>query len=767
MNKSLKINLIITLFISYSHGFSVVVDKNKNSLSSLWKQEQNHYQRIVSLAAYPPRKNNRGKKNSSNDNDEGGSSYDPIFDEPEGKRGDGRNWIEKSSPIGIGKLNDSTNQSSSKSSETDGNYDLGIDGVSFETGALSTRMYEALTSVALKRFPPGTTSLPPELDDVYKLYTMDITAKEAVKAALDQNGMELAVLNEDDPQSQDEGMWGDVDSIRLMDMDKEGSWQSDLYDNLDDAVEQGQWSPGQIFSFVVRNVPAKLKEMDISDLLAALDPEGEYRAEAKDKGITMPDEDIVSLKDLGLDCERRTKVAPMETYSVETVYKGDNTKGYNVMKRSDLLSDSRNDDGSENNDVLMHVMDSLVNHGCLLVDISDGGVSSLNSQQLTKMWNIADSFFDVVDNDEKVAKSLPPMGVSEGAGSPNAAVGFKSYSNGAMKFLETRSVRSTDNDSQSNTKIEPKEFADIIGTEGVLNLNRSFDLMCDIGKDVVRVAVAASNMEHDGFLHEDEDIENQQNEESDLPFISGLTFEEAELTGIHKDSEDPWIVAEKLSSDAALKLINDLIDDGRNKEDNKRQGRVNMSPHRLCKYVEKKDADGKKNENKEKETFGAHTDTSFVTIVPVASVSGLEIFDEAAGKWFRPELLARQKWESECKKRGLDAKKGYELLTIIENGKEVEVEIPWHSRYICIMPGELLQVSSRNEIPAAVHRVVSETDGDARISAPVLLRARAGMTMTTEKYFGKKETLGPLLEECEGLNMVEIHDRLQPSFYRS
>ena len=56
-------------------------------------------------------------------------------------------------------------------------FTLGINGISFAVGDLSTRMYETLMSVALKRFPEGTT-LPSELEDVYKVYAMDITAKE-------------------------------------------------------------------------------------------------------------------------------------------------------------------------------------------------------------------------------------------------------------------------------------------------------------------------------------------------------------------------------------------------------------------------------------------------------------------------------------------------------------------------------------------------------------------------------------------------------------
>ena len=285
------------------------------------------------LFAYPPRKNRR--------NDETDDDYDPIMDEPRGRRGDGRNWIEKSSPIGIGELSPQDENDEG----TDGNYDLGIDGTSFQTGSLSSRMYEALMTVALKRFPAGTTSLPSELEDVYVKYALDITAKEAVKAALEQNGLELAITSDEE----DEGLWGDIDLVQLVDMETgEVENEDEKYLSLDEAVEEGDWIPGQTFNFVVRNVPARLKEMDISDLLQSLDPSGEYRNQAKEKGITLPDEDIETLRELGKDNDRRVNNAPREVDSGENVYFGDGSKGYNIINRSDLLQESGNNDGTEN-----------------------------------------------------------------------------------------------------------------------------------------------------------------------------------------------------------------------------------------------------------------------------------------------------------------------------------------------------------------------------------------------------------------------------------
>ena len=76
-----------------------------------------------------------------------------------------------------------------------------------------------------------------------------------------------------------------------------------MYDSWDDAVDQ--WTPGESFDFVVRQVPAKIRELTLDELLQALDPKGELREEAKSQGVFMPDEGIQSLQDLANENVRR------------------------------------------------------------------------------------------------------------------------------------------------------------------------------------------------------------------------------------------------------------------------------------------------------------------------------------------------------------------------------------------------------------------------------------------------------------------------------
>jgi len=401
---------------------------------------------------------------------------------------------------------------------------------------------------------------------------------------------------------------------------------------------------------------------------------------------------------------------------------------------------------------LMHVMDALVSHSCLVVDLTDGGTRFSDALKLSKMWDTASNFFEKVDNDESVMKSLPDMKTAEGAGSPHAVTGFASCGEGSMQFLETRVSRDT-------RKIIPEEVRSIIDEVGEQNMVDAFDVLCQVGKDIVRVAVAASNMEYGAFMgHISDDAE-------DLPMISGLTFDDAEIAGIADiDSEGNYAESARISSEAAVLLTEELIDDGRVRADNIDQGSVSMSPHRICRYVGKDNSeDKKKTDTDMKETFGAHTDTSFMTMVPVAVVSGLEVFDDDANKWFRPELLARQIWESDRERQGLDPTGHTDTVTFFDGDEEKEIDVPWHCRYVVAMPGELLQITTRNEVAAAVHRVVSMKDGNARISAPILLRARAGMKMNLPKYFGNIETVGSLLKECNGMKVEDIHNALQPS----
>jgi hypothetical protein len=176
-------------------------------------------------------------------------------------------------------------------------------------------------------------------DDVkrsYKMYAMDFTAKEATKTALNQNGFETLIEEEDMDD------WGIVDGIQLI--DGAGRSIGPLYDSWNQVVDK--WTPGQGFNFVAREVPAKLREMVLDEVLEALDPDGSLREQSAEKGIAVPSEDLQSLTDLANEIARRCEEVPGE--ATKEVFAGTSSRGYAAISRRDLLPSKANMDGSEN-----------------------------------------------------------------------------------------------------------------------------------------------------------------------------------------------------------------------------------------------------------------------------------------------------------------------------------------------------------------------------------------------------------------------------------
>lgn len=363
-------------------------------------------------------------------------------------------------------------------------------------------------------------------------------------------------------------------------------------------------------------------------------------------------------------------------------------------------------------------MHSLVAHGVILVDLTDGGTSFRHAEQMNEMWKVTEAFFDKV-KDKNVESQLQGMTTVMETGSQFAKVGYATVDNGSMKFLETRRERDTGN-------LLPRDAVEIIGNDGIMALQSAFDLASSVGKDVVRIAVAASSIENGSFVGKG-DINNDQDQR--LRASQGATL-----------------------------LCNELVDDGKplptTAKISHSEGMVSMSPHRLCSYSEERN-DAK--EEEAREVFGAHTDSSFVTIVPVAAVSGLEVYDEEAERWYRPELRARLHWEKEQQRLGNDP-------TLFHEPNVSGKELPWHSRYIAVMPGEHLQLCTQNEVPATVHRVVAAKGRPPRLSAPILLRGRPGTRLEVNRYLGSAAR-SALLDSVDGMTMEQIHEATQPSSY--
>lgn len=620
-------------------------------------------------------------------------------------------------------------------------YDLRVDGLTLQTGDLSQRLYHGMvsrsSSAPLLLFQKNIHNNNNKDDEaqvvqrMFKLWAMELTAREAVKAALKQNGLELCPnelldhtqtpLRQQQQLKDDDATvaWGDFRSIRLLDVKDEDAATAAAagkdehgspieYESWETAVDD--WTPGRDFSFVVRHVSARRMELSLDQLLVALDPDGSLSQQAQEAGMVLPggdDEPVATLADLAAWQARRSEDAPRD----DTIFAGTDSAGYRVISSRDLR---RADADAER--TVMHVMDAFVSHGCLIVDLTDAGTTFDKALQLSNMWATVNNFYDYALNSEDFL--VPGLETAVGAGAQHAKVGFASHKQGNLQVLETRQSR--------DGTLLPVETEQVLGVEGCQSLLTAFSIVTEIGKQVVGIVVAASTEE------------------------AGL------LRGFE-------------AVDASTKLVHELIDDGRPlsaTDIDHTEFAVSMSPHRLCRYsVNDSPSKGSGEENDKdsktstREVFGAHTDTTFITAVPVAALAGLEVYDEAADRWYRPELAARRHWRAMRVSTGDDPDAFTEIVSS-NNGGGSSVEMPWHARYAILMPGELLQIVSRDEVLATVHRVVVATSTTAaRLSAPILLRSRQGTRMDCDRYLGGVGGSG-ILKECHGMDMQDIDNAL-------
>ncbi len=94
--------------------------------------------------------------------------------------------------------------------------------------------------------------------------------------------------------------------------------------------------------------------------------------------------------------------------------------------------------------------------------------------------------------------------------------------------------------------------------------------------------------------------------------------------------------------------------------------------------------------------FGAHTDSSFLTISLCSTTPGLEIVDQESNKWVCPEKLQTMR-------------RSPPLASDVNATENAQNELPAgldkQKRYAIVFVGEFLQVLTKNRFRAAVHRV--------------------------------------------------------------
>ncbi|KAL7463848.1 hypothetical protein ACHAXS_004199 [Conticribra weissflogii] len=360
--------------------------------------------------------------------------------------------------------------------------------------------------------------------------------------------------------------------------------------------------------------------------------------------------------------------------------------------------------------------------GCSIIRLSGDDASSIHG-----LIDYADRFFELVDDDgnvqdisaskikekstekcklEKPGDAVKNIGVFRIENHVYAGFDKDVNGEGKMQFLDTRIVFQDDENIKNhsgNIKSEiplilPMEVGDLVGDKSISDAHRGMETLLDIGYQITSA-------------------------------VLGLDDESAEK----------------------------LIDDGKSslasRDKNKQSSPgdfVSNSYHRLVRYLQPK-ANNKDDQNNA--SFQAHVDSSFLTLIPMPELPGLEVWcpekiDDSIeneignsvtstfekGEWVRPTIPTSDHSKKEI------------FPSIDEDIDGSSLESNEECAYVIAMAGEFLQLISDGEVPVCIHRVIppeapsmgqsgsskrpcTENDEDdipykMRISAPLFLRPR-------------------------------------------
>lgn len=362
--------------------------------------------------------------------------------------------------------------------------------------------------------------------------------------------------------------------------------------------------------------------------------------------------------------------------------------------------------------------------GCSIVRLTGEDATSIRG-----LVDYANKFFERVDNINcEYGDAVRDVGVFRIAN--NVYAGFDENVNGEdkMQFLDTRIFPSVD-DNTDNDVLVPMEVGNLVGEESLNNAHRGMKTLLDIGS---QITVAVLGM----------------------------------------DSS-----AEKLIDDGTHVNQHSHLKETQPQPDSMASDNVSNSYHRLVRYLKPKENNGGD------AAFQAHVDSSFLTLIPMPELPGLEVWcpsksgegygeeegggerTQSIGEWVRPIMPFE----------GLESSKSCNIGNTKESGD---------CAYVIVMAGEFLQLASDGCVPTCIHRVIppkpplsagtfDNIKYKPRVSAPLFLRPRRGkealLNVGTDL---QQSTLASafnvasngiyhekgLLDECDEMHLWSAHD---------
>ena len=198
---------------------------------------------------------------------------------------------------------------------------------------------------------------------------------------------------------------------------------------------------------------------------------------------------------------------------------------------------------------------------------------------------------------------------------------------------------------------------------------------------------------------------------------------------------------------------------------------VSNSYQRIIRYLKPTSA-----ANDEGAAFLPHVDTTFLTLIPMPEIAGLEVWCPSSKYGESHNLAERGEWVRPLKPVHEESKHQYN--DNIKGNHEDDQD----SLHVVAMAGEFLQLLSNGQVPSCIHRVIApnppspskygftQTKYKPRVSAPLFLRPKRGEDAILDVesdlrssgdeglYFEKN-----LLKECDSMRVWDYLDCIGPN----
>jgi hypothetical protein len=362
--------------------------------------------------------------------------------------------------------------------------------------------------------------------------------------------------------------------------------------------------------------------------------------------------------------------------------------------------------------------------GCTIVRLTGSDATSIRG-----LMQYANRFFDKVDDDD-CNSDMKNAGVFRIDDHIYAGFDDNVNGEGKMQFLDTRIMPNKRN---IDPLLLPLEVGELVGTESLTDAHRGMEILLKIGTQITSAVLDMDSLAAEKLI--DDGTHIQQN-------LSRKSHEQRDV--LHTMMKDD----------------------------------VSNSYHRLIRYL-------KPDQSSDSAAFQAHVDSSFLTLIPMPELPGLEVWCpsntsngknilekndcQTSGEWVRPTIPLSDK----------------------EGGNS-----PYTCAYVIALAGEFLQLTSNGRVPVCIHRVIppktslesddvrGNSEGPSykpRVSAPMFLRPRRGegalldvskdlklvnksrnaRSSTTMGNVKCKEALyfeKGLIDECDGLGLWSAHE---------